>query len=333
MRHWPRRSWRSTGRSNKLKAAYLQRLEVVDRRGGVAAERMGSTQAWLREELRLAPTQASRDVHLAELARTWNPHALRAAMAAIRHSYAPEKAAEEEQSAWDERRLHMGPTLYGTGVGNWQADPLSQETIMAAIHAASRPQPGDDRTPAQRRFDGLLALCRQALDGGRLPDNGGVKPHVTVIVPLDTLEGRAGAPTATTGYGQQLSSDAVARASCDAEISRIITGPAGEILDSGRATRTFTTAQRRAIVARDKHCIGDHCDIPAAWCDAHHEAHWARDHGRTSVGNGVLLCGRHHDQVHHHGHAINTLPDGSKKIDPRPGSDPNYRTPPQPQRD
>jgi hypothetical protein len=84
---------------------------------------------------------------------------------------------------------------------------------------------------------------------------------------------------------------------CDGSISRIITGPNGEILDSGRATRTFTAAQRRAIIARDRHCQHHHCDTPAAWCDIHHKVHWA-DGGPTSISNGILLCGRHHR--HHH---------------------------------
>jgi hypothetical protein len=37
--------------------------------------------------------------------------------------------------------------------------------------------------------------------------------------------------------------------------------------------------------------------VPATWCDAHHVVHW-RHGGRTSVGNGALLCRRHHTEVH-----------------------------------
>jgi hypothetical protein len=101
---------------------------------------------------------------------------------------------------------------------------------------------------------------------------------------------------------------------------------ASEVLDAGRATRTFTAAQVRSIVARDVHCIWPGCDIPAAWAEAHHVWHWA-DGGPTSVDNGVLLCGRHHDRVHLFGHAIVKLPSGRYTVDLRPASDPRWKGP------
>jgi hypothetical protein len=177
---------------------------------------------------------------------------------------------------------------------------VSQELIMTAIHAASGPTGSDDgRTAAQRRFDGLVSICERALKGGELPDTGGVAPHVSVIVDYATLMKAQGAGGATLGFGTVISGDAARMLGCDGSISRIITGPAGEILDSGRATRTFTAAQRRAIIARDRHCQHGHCDIPAAWCDIHHKTHWA-DGGPTNIDNGILLCGRHHHHTHHH---------------------------------
>src|SRR3954451_21202914 len=96
---------------------------------------------------------------------------------------------------------------------------------MTAIHAASAPVVGDDRTPAQRRFDGLLTVCEIAMRTGELPDSGGVRPHVSVLVPLEAIEQRAAARAATLGFGGVVSGDAARRIACDAEISRIITGP------------------------------------------------------------------------------------------------------------
>ena len=97
------------------------------------------------------------------------------------------------------------------------------------------------------------------------------------------------------------------------------------MLDTGRATRTFTAAQTRAITARDRHCVWPGCDTPPGWCETHHQVHWV-DGGPTSVDNGVLLCGRHHDRIHLHGHAITTDPTtGRRTINPQPKSDPTWR--------
>ena len=39
------------------------------------------------------------------------------------------------------------------------------------------------------------------------------------------------------------------------------------------------------------------CDRPASWCKRHHIIFWARDHGRTDLADGILLC-RHHHLLH-----------------------------------
>ncbi|MFC7274437.1 DUF222 domain-containing protein, partial [Paractinoplanes rhizophilus] len=49
-------------------------------------------------------------------------------------------------------------------------------TIHAALHPLTRPTPTDDRTPAQRRADALIDICRLALRTRQLPDDGGEPP-------------------------------------------------------------------------------------------------------------------------------------------------------------
>lgn len=39
------------------------------------------------------------------------------------------------------------------------------------------------------------------------------------------------------------------------------------------ASRVVTVAQRRALIVRDRGCVG--CSAPAAWAEAHHIKHWA----------------------------------------------------------
>ncbi len=357
---------------HRLEAAYLTRLEAFDRRG-LAATSHGSTQGWLRAELRMAPGHASRDVHLArdladalpvtraaladgvisprhaqviarlrpvigeaalaeaepalvDAATRCCAQQLRAATAHLKHALAPERAHRDEQDDYRARRLHASTTIDGLGVGEWLLHPVGQEMVLTAIHAFSAPVPGDDRSPAQRRADALVTIADLALRSGQAPESGGVKPHATVIVDLATLEQRAGAPAADYGFGATSGSEWARRLLCDAGVARVITGARGEVLDAGRTMRTFSSAQRRAITARDRGCIWPGCTAPPSWCDAHHSIHWA-DGGATSIDNGVLVCGRHHDRIHLHRHAIIRAPDGRFSVDIRPNTAPPCRSP------
>lgn len=281
--------------------------------------------------------------HLVALARERNPKELQRATWHVKDAYAPDRGVKDEQELYDERSLSMDSTLDGTGVGRSILPPASQETVATAIHAASAPEADDKRSADQRRADGLVTIAEIALRSGELPVTGGVKPHVTLVVPaeviaeplrprplpdelfddLDAIEAELRNRVVQTGFGHAISPTWARRFLCDAAVSRIVMSATSEILDAGRTTRTFTAAQVRAIVARDQHCIWPGCDMPASWCEAHHIHHWA-DGGATSVDNGALLCGRHHDRVHLFGHAIVKKPSGRYTVDLRSGTDPRW---------
>jgi hypothetical protein len=119
-------------------------------------------------------------------------------------------------------------------------------------------------------------------------------------------EHRADSTTPTAGAaavlgsratGELLDPGTVRRIACDAGIIPAVLGSRGEILDQGRLQRVFTLGQIRALWRRDRHCTFPDCDIPAAWCDAHHLVHWI-DGGPTDLSNAALLCPRHHTIVH-----------------------------------
>jgi hypothetical protein len=113
---------------------------------------------------------------------------------------------------------------------------------------------------------------------------------------LPVLQGQLGA--ASLALGGPISADVARRIACDAAIIPVVLGARGEPLDVGRASHTVPVAIRRAVVVRDGGCAFPGCSVPARWCDIHHVVHWA-DHGPTSIGNCVTLCGRHHRLLHH----------------------------------
>ena len=80
---------------------------------------------------------------------------------------------------------------------------------------------------------------------------------------------------------------------CDARITRVLLDSTGQVTGLEKLSDSVTTAQRRALAARDGGCAARGCTRPPASCDAHHLVHRA-DGGQTSMHNLVLLCRRHH---------------------------------------
>ncbi|HET8589495.1 MAG TPA: HNH endonuclease signature motif containing protein, partial [Nakamurella sp.] len=62
---------------------------------------------------------------------------------------------------------------------------------------------------------------------------------------------------------------------------------------------------------RDKGCAFLGCDIPPAWCEAHHIIWWSQG-GVTDISNGVLLCRRHHVLIHQGHWRVEQDPDGGR---------------------
>ena len=214
------------------------------------------------------------------------------------------------------------------------------QTLIEALRAVTPvPAADDERTSTQRRAQALADLARLGLDHGLSGTGKSVRPRVNVHVEypvLHALAARRGKSAADQGALAVLTPDMVItdtltakirdgepvilgphfedntpvpralldKLACDSDIARFVFGPRSEILDVGRAERTFTGPRRSAIIARDKHCQYPTCTAPPALSECHHVAHWSRDHGDTSVANGILLCWYHHDYVHRRGIGI-----------------------------
>ncbi|WP_341358060.1 DUF222 domain-containing protein [Georgenia sp. M64] len=134
---------------------------------------------------------------------------------------------------------------------------------------------------------------------GDVGAGGGQDTDVLARITADLDPGvLAGVEAATLADNTPIPFTLLARLACASAVHRVIFGPDAEILDVGREERLFTTAQTRAIIARDRHCQYPGCDAPPGEGEIHHNLWWYAHHGPTDITNAILLCWHHHDHVH-----------------------------------
>ncbi len=198
------------------------------------------------------------------------------------------------------RHLHLSPTLGGSVRIDGMLDPEGGAWLIAAIDRRSTPDPKDAphrRSAAQRRADALVDLAREKSGGG----SSAARTELLVHVDVETLTGigRLDADQARCdldGHGP-VAPATIRRLACDATFRRIVIDARGVVLDVGRATQIVSPAQRRAVIARDRHCVFPGCERPARWSDIHHVVAWDQG-GPTDLANLCLLCRRHHVLTH-----------------------------------
>jgi len=215
----------------------------------------------------------------------------------------------------------------GEMVFKGRLDAEGAALLTTVLSPLAKPRPAangvpDPRTQAERQGDALVDALRLAAGSGDLPSEGGERPNVVVTMPLETL--REQLTPALLGDTALIPPWMARRLACDCGVIPAVLGSSGEPLDLGRKTRTVSTALRRALVLRDHGCAFPSCTIPARWTDGHHIQHWA-DGGFTSLENMVLLCGVHHDLIHHSAWTIHMGGDGLPEFIPPRFVDPQQR--------
>jgi Domain of unknown function (DUF222)/HNH endonuclease len=194
-------------------------------------------------------------------------------------------------------------------------DPEGGAAIRTALEPLAKRNGKDDERELDRRMaDALIELASHALDTGQVRS----RPHLQVTTTLETLLQRCGAPAADMHLSLPISAKAVERLACDCNITRFLLASDSTVIDVGRSKRTATNSQRRALNARDRGCRWPGCDRPATWSSAHHIVHWPKN-GPTDLSNLVLLCWRHHWNVHEGGWQLVKSDDGRMlTVPPRP---------------
>jgi hypothetical protein len=114
---------------------------------------------------------------LVEAARRLDPPRLRQVVAHLREVIDPDTSASQAERRHQRRGLWLSATLEGMVALDGLLEPEAGQTLLAALEPLARPaSAADDRSGGQRRADALAELARRALEGGRLPQTGGVRP-------------------------------------------------------------------------------------------------------------------------------------------------------------
>jgi Domain of unknown function (DUF222)/HNH endonuclease len=276
---------------------------------------------------RLAPEQwAAAEEQLAAKTRDYTPSELRAWGSALVEALDQDGADPEDRPAAQVNELHLTRTATGSGRIKGRFDDAAMfDAIAAVIDAKAKPLTGDDdRTVGERQAEALADVCGYVLDHAGsdvVPECGGHRPHVNVLIRLEDLENRARA--ACLDFGGTVSPESLRMLCCDAVAVPIVLNGKGQPLDVGRATRVIPDGLRRAVAARDRGCAHPGCGHPVSWCECHHVVPWEHG-GPTRLDNLAMLCRAHHRQIHASGWTVR-IRDGLPEFIPPAWIDPRRR--------
>lgn len=276
--------------------------------------------------------RARAETYLVAQAAEFGPRELRVLGRRVLEVVAPEVAEDHERQALEREerraRLRMRVTRrdLGEGLVRITADlpTLHADLLCTQLHAYASPrrdhvEAADRRDPDSGERIAYPRLLAQAfcsllerLPATGAPRQGGRSASLVVTIDHEKLTSGVGAARLATGHA--ITAGEARRLACNAGILPMVLSGASEPLDVGRAKRFHTPAMRAGMAVRDRECRTAGCDIPAAWCEAHHLRPWAEAHGPTNVDDGLLLCGFHHHRAHDRRYDMSRLPSGDVRF-------------------
>ena len=261
---------------------------------------------------------------LADIAADLDPRTFQRTLMAKLHEIDPD-AVDDAESKRRRRDigLHVSTLLDGfVKVDGVLSPELGQHLINSLASARDAIRVRDDQTDApqpDRRLSQINADALQyildaatsATGEGKLPDIGGSRPVVQILIDSESLitEGAAapGWITSLTGTAVTPVSAATARRlACDSVRQILLLDPRGHLDAISRFERTVPTPMRRAITLREH----GFCRFPgcaSAIREVHHIVFWEHG-GSTTTDNLVGLCSHHHHLIHDKGWSLSGDP-------------------------
>lgn len=215
----------------------------------------------------------------------------------------------------------------GGGVATWRMDPETYALFVDGYDRMTSPKRGgvrfidptkvdlarkiadDPRNFAQIASDGFLHLILAGAGAGA-DDSvmlGSGAPVIRITVAETALQTGVGVGR-IDGQADPVSIDTVKRLLEGGTSLRVGFGPTGRYIeqfqDPAVENRLYNPKQREILAVKFGGCMEPYCDRPPSWCEAHHIAFVARDGGKTTINNGILLCKTHHLKYHNEGYEI-----------------------------
>ena len=233
-----------------------------------------------------------------------------------------EEIARDHDRARRRREGRMWVRSDGNRILRLELDPVAGAAVESSVNEAYdrawRADGGRDghpeevRTREQRMADvltELLTATGPAPTGPRHP-----RHQLTAILDISRMGGHP-AGEAHLADGTPLPQVVLERMACDAVVTGVVFDGPGRPIWVGRDHRTATTAQWKALIARDGGCVG--CGADPTRCEAHHVVAW-QSGGPTDITNLVLVCSRCHHDLHDRNMELVAMADGWS-IRPRAG--------------
>jgi Domain of unknown function (DUF222) len=255
----------------------------------------------------------------------------------------PRDAARRHALAFADRRASCYG--FGDGMGNLSMTSSIDRVQVAdyrltLIAKAFRAQ-GDSRTLEQLRtdlaFDLIIGTLEVTATLGDLEDadNTGdvdavaakiirvptlayARPIINVTVPIQSLVGTSDHPGTMSG-GDVIPANLVRLIAADPDSTwhRMLTDPAGEVVELSTRSYQPTPPIWRQVVARSQTCFRNNCSVAATACEIDHKVPFPR--GSTSSSNLHPGCPTDHKAKHAHGFGIGVDPDGTPTFHTRAG--------------